>query len=146
MWCIFAVYCRPLNQNLNEISFFVDSMENQLNLLLHPKFLRYPKFLIGEFNNRCFNWRDSHASRELQLKLVNLIDSFRFSQLISTPTCGVHPLDLLITDSPDLLDSIHLDDAFDNLDHKIFSANIKMNYRQCSCFTCMVYHFTEENL
>lgn len=90
VWYVFAVHYHLLNQTGNEISFFLDSFDTQLCLLRSLRFLRFPKFISVNLNDRYVDRQDSHASSELQLIFVNLLSNYRLSQLIQTPTRGKH--------------------------------------------------------
>ena len=66
--------------------------------------------ILGDFNDRCLNWHDSHSQSELGTKLRDCVSGNLLFQIIEEPTHYAPNsnslLDLIITDSPGyILDS-----------------------------------------
>jgi len=93
---------RPPGQNRNEAATFIANLQEQIQNVVSLNIASL--YIMGDFNDRCAIWDDNHHSSELKLDLVDLLNSFDLSQIISEPThfTGTSQtlLDLIITDSP----------------------------------------------
>ena len=94
---IFGACYRPPNQNTDERSFFLDGLQSVFDEVLDT--IKLPFILLGDFNDRSTSWGKDHKNSELKFDLVNLINSYNFSQLINEPTRNDSILDLIITNS-----------------------------------------------
>lgn len=107
-----AVYYRPPNQSAEIRDTFLQhlhdtcvktSEENHRAILI-----------MGDFNDRCKTWLGDHSNSELGTKLLDLVANTGFTQIINEPTHldntgrPQHLLDLIITDSPDLILNSHV--------------------------------------
>ena len=117
--CIVGTYYRPPGQNATKSNEFIEGMHKQFSLLATDPWCKLPKFLLGDFNDRCRYWNDSHDNSELKLNLFNLIQEFDMVQMVSEPTRDDNILDLFITDAPDIVKCVTSVVPFDNLDHNI---------------------------
>ena len=77
--------------------------------------------ILGDFNDKCERWFDSHCNSELGKRLVTLGESNNFFQLIDEPTRITENnnsiLDLIFCDSPFLVTDNGVLSPLANLDH-----------------------------
>ena len=65
---------RPPTKLKQDVDHFLENFENVLSLLL---ILNPTCFIIlGDFNDRCLTWHDSHAKSDLQKQFHNLLERF----------------------------------------------------------------------
>ena len=81
---IFGVCYRPPNQNTDERSFFLEGLQSVFDEVLDT--IKLPFILLGDFKDRSTSWGKDNKNSELKFDLVNLINSYNFSQLINEPT------------------------------------------------------------
>ena len=81
------------------------------------------RLITGDFNDRCVTWNDSHSSSELGMKLHDLVTDNGLTQIIASPTHldntgrPQHLLDLIMTDSPELIIDSHILAPIDKCQH-----------------------------
>ena len=105
---LIACIYRPPGQRSPDITDFLEKFQTLIDLM----YVRSPQSIIimGDFNDRCIKWDDSHLHSELGTQLKNLISNNIMFQMINDPTYVSQNysslLDLAITDSPGyILDS-----------------------------------------
>ncbi|VDI55735.1 Hypothetical predicted protein [Mytilus galloprovincialis] len=96
-----SVCYRPPNVTANERKKFTDSFTAVIeNMKSHSPDVC---LILGDFNDRCVSWFDSHSHSELGLTLFNLAHRYGLSQLIDEPTrytdSNATLLDLIFTDN-----------------------------------------------
>lgn len=118
---LIGVYYRPPNQTAADRDLFLLN----LNQTLLTVFEENPKtvLIMGDFNDRCVLWDDNHSSSELGNKLYDLVTGNGLTQLIDSPTHldntgrPQHLLDLVMTDSPELILDSHILAPIDKCHH-----------------------------
>jgi len=101
------VFYRPPNQPAATRDLFLLHFNQTLATVLqeNPKSI----LIMGDFNDRCSKWEDNHSLSELGTKLYDMILDNGLIQLIDSPTHldntgrPQHLLDLVVTDSPELI-------------------------------------------
>ena len=79
----------------DEVEFFTSTFQESSNKSLSVGCKQ--TVLLGDFNDRCQTWRESHEESELYNKLVYLTDINDITQIIDEPTRGPNLLDLIFT-------------------------------------------------
>ena len=120
-----GVCYRPPNQNAEQVDNFLDSLETSLSSI--PVKVNQTIVLLGDFNDRCISWDSDHNASELGMRLVHLVQSLNFSQLVSSPTRNNNLLDLLITDSPAYFMNVDVMPPIDDLDHCTIYGRLDMH-------------------
>lgn len=138
-----AVYRSP-SQQAQLRATFIGSLDTQL--LEITEFKKFPIFILGDFNDRCTNWYSDHSDSDLKLSLFELMNSHSLEQLVHQPTRGPNLLDLIFSNSKNLVKNVQVLDSFDNLDHKIISCILNLKIKKNQCFNRVVRNFTMENL
>ena len=82
--------------------------------------VNFPVIICGDFNYRDLK---SSASKNLQ----ELCKSQNFSQLVTFPTRGSNILDLVLTNSPEIVTSLTSEPSFSSSDHNSLSFNVEIN-------------------
>ena len=141
---LFGVYYRQPNQPRPVRDQFMESLRVQLDFLTSYPNLKF--FMFGDFNDRCHDWLDNHLDSELGLSLVDLSNDYNISQLILSPTRGNSLLDLLFTNSPELIHNIAVTPSFDNLDHDTLTGNVQATHTTASDVSRPVRKFSPDNL
>ena len=81
---------------------FLDQFQNIYNQILTKTFDSL--FILGDFNDRCIAWEDSHCGSELGKRFFRFLEENLLFQVIKEPTYLADNyaslLDLIITDSP----------------------------------------------
>ena len=121
--CIVGVCYRPPNQSALNRDIMMDALRTQFDFLCSRT--KLPFFLFGDFNDCCVKWDSEHLESELGKSLVNLVDEYNLSQMITEPTRNSNLLDLLITNRSDCISKVAVIDAFDNLDHSMITGELK---------------------
>ena len=109
---LIGVYYRPPNQSAADRDTFLVKFSQTVASVLeeNPKSI----LIMGDFNDRCVHWDDNHSSSELGTKLYDLVTDNGLTQLIDSPTHldntgrPQHLLDLILTDSPELILDSHV--------------------------------------
>ena len=99
-----SCYRTPSNSNQEN-----DNLANSINNL-SKKFKAYPQIIGGDFNLPDINWEsytitDTHNTRELNEKYLEVFDINNLTQIVDFPTRKQNTLDLLLTNRPKLVDS-----------------------------------------
>jgi len=118
---IIGVFYRPPNQSAADRDIFLLNLNQTIATVLHedPKSV----LIMGDFNDRCVTWDSNHSTSELGTKLHDMITDNGLFQLIDQPTHldntgrPQHLLDLIITDSPELILDSHLLSPIDKCHH-----------------------------
>lgn len=113
---------RPPNQAAQDIENFTDCLYDSLLTITSSH--NHCVVLMGDFNDRCINWRSDHSNSELGTKLVDLVDSLNLFQLVRNPTRNGNLLDLLITDCPAYFTDVGTLNPIDELDHCIVHGSL----------------------
>lgn len=116
-----GVFYRPPNQSAADRDSFLLHLSQTISIVFEEN----PKSIVvmGDFNDRCVHWDDSHSTSELGTKLYDLITDNGLTQLIKSPTHldntgrPQHLLDLIITDSPELILDSHILAPIDKCHH-----------------------------
>ena len=85
-------------------------------------------YIIGDFNLDSINWNRNCASHSTHSLFLNLFNNLGLSQLIHSPTHKHGSvLDILLTDSPDMLEDVYVHDpgSFIYSDHSPVTFSIK---------------------
>jgi hypothetical protein len=82
--CLLAVYYRPPGQRAQEVSKFLEDMQESITLALNsnPDTL----LILGDFNDKCIEWESSHRESELKLRLYDLLNVNNLFQMVHEPT------------------------------------------------------------
>ena len=135
---------RPPNQSKAEQDLFLDYLTGCFESIYNE--FKCPFVLLGDFNDACCNWNDSHEKSKVGLSLYNLIHSHHLSQLINEPTREDHLLDLLITNCADLVVNSGVGDPLDQLDHLPINGCIKFSHEKPKSFKKFVRSYNIDNL
>ena len=112
---------------LNKINSYLDSIPTAANTLLIGD-LNFPHLKWSEVENTVIHNLLSGSTRDQQKQvnaLLELTDSFLMTQLVTEPTRGNNVLDLVFTNSEDMLSNLTVDKASKQLsDHNIISGTI----------------------
>jgi hypothetical protein len=91
-------------------------------------------------------WDDDHATSELGRSLVTILNDYDICQMIKVPTRNQYILDLLLTNTPDIVGGVQVFSSIDNLDHDTISGFLKISHSTQKSFKRLVRHFSVENL
>ena len=141
---IFGVCYRPPGQNLQDRTIFLDGLSHVFETI-HDKYKK-PFILVGDFNDRCFNWTDDHKNSELGLELVNMIDSFNLKQMIMQSTRNDSLLDLIITNCPLHFRETGVADPIDDLDHWPIYGHLTFSYPKKTNYYRTIFNFSNEHM
>ena len=122
---------------------FLSDLESSLDRGIgeHPKAI----LLLGDFNDRCQSWSDSHNNSELGSQLVNLTKNLGLHQLISQPTRGNNLLDLIFTDHPEFFFNTDVFPPIHGLDHCTIFTSYNLNYSISQSFRKTIWHYDRGN-
>ena len=134
---------RPPGQNLNKVNNFLELLQLSLESAIDEN--PTSVLLLGDLNDRCTVWNSTHPHSELKDKLVILTNSLNFSQLINDPTRGNNILDILLTNTPDLLCESGVYPPLFNLDHCTIYGILNITYLTSSPYTKQVWKLDECN-
>ena len=141
---LFGACYRPPNQNVDERNSFLDGLSSTFDNLFD--IMNKPFVLLGDFNDRCHSWGRDHKSSELKFELVNLINNFHLSQLITEPTRNDSILDLIITNCPGFIQETGVNDPINGLDHCPIYGSMKFQYKKKNCYYRTITLYNETNL
>ena len=116
-----GAYYRPPNQTAADRDSFLVKLEQSVSTVLeeNPKSV----VIVGDFNDRCVKWDDTHSSSELGTKLYDLVADNGLTQIVNSPTHldntgrPQHLLDLILTDSPELIHNCQILAPIDKCHH-----------------------------
>ena len=108
--------------------------------------IQLPFILLGDFSDISTSWGKDKKNGELKFDLVNLINSFNFSQLINEPTRNDSILDLIITNCLGYIYTFGVDDPINDLDHCPIFGHMKVVYKKKSCYLRTISLYNEPNL
>ena len=108
---LFGVFYRPPNSPDSYL------LELQYSLSLLPS--KCPIFICGDFNLPNIDWESPSVikSDKQSSLLLTMMDDFSLEQCVSSPTRGSSLLDLVFTNSRDLISSVEVVDNLPNTDH-----------------------------
>ena len=127
--------------------------ENQNEINKHLKVITKRKditkhILIGDFNLHGTTWPLGVTSSGLENKFLEMFSDLNFTQLINKPTHeSGKTLDLLLTDSPQLISAIHVQEQYEicSSDHFGISFNINLNFKRLKGQKRKMYNFKKAN-
>ena len=99
--------------------------------------------LLGDFNDRCHSWSDSHTNSELGCQLYNLTLNFNLHQLINEPTRGNNLLDFFFTDRAELFNNTNIFPPLDHLDHCTIFSSYNHTYNISQSFRKTIWHYED---
>ncbi|VDI74910.1 Hypothetical predicted protein [Mytilus galloprovincialis] len=101
--------------------------------------------ILGDFNDRCVSWFDSHSHSELGLTLFNLAHRYGLSQLIDEPTrytdSNATLLDLIFTDNERCVSDFGVSPPLLNLDHCIIFCKLSLKVSKSRAFQRRVWDY-----
>ena len=112
---LFGVCYRPPGQLVGEVEAFLSSLEQTLYLAQQKNLTKL--VLMGDFNDPCLKWDSIHCRSELKNDLLNLTLAFNLKQLVLEPTTDLNLLDLIFTNSTDLISEVKVLNPIHDLDH-----------------------------
>ena len=145
---VFIITCyRPPGQTQPEIDIFLNSLQDLLNVI----FIESPEsvFLVGDFNDRCQTWEDSHSQSELKTKLYDLVKNNNFEQVIHEATyfsensCSL--LDLIITDSPAYIVNLYVGSPLGDPNHCATFCSIRIQYNKDKPYSREIWDYNACN-
>ena len=91
--------------------------------------IKTPLLILGDFNFPDINWVTKLGNNVNSNKLVETINDLFLEQLVNTPTREIsnNILDLILTNSPEIVQNINVLESLGNSDHNIIMFNITMN-------------------
>ena len=134
---------RPPSKRKQDIDNFLIDFENVLSLLLvlNPQCF----IILGDFNDRCIAWDDTHQQSELGTKFYNLLKRFNLFQMITEPThVSEHYrslLDLIITDAPAYIDKSGVGIPIGDPYHCYVYCQLKIKYNKDKCYRREVWNY-----
>ena len=135
---------RPPNQTKSENESFLDYLSDCFEIIRSD--FGCPFLLLGDFNDPCTRWCDSHERSELGQDLFNLISSYSLSQLINEPTRHDNLLDLIITNSPTFIKGSGVGIPFHDLDHSPIYGCFTSSYNKSVSFDRIIRNYSLEYL
>ena len=134
---------RPPGKRKQDIDHFLVNFENVISLLLH---LNPSCFVImGDFNDRCLVWEDSHAQSDLKRKFYDLVRRFHLFQIINEPThlseTTQSLLDLIITDAPAYIDNSGVGVPIGDPYHCFVFCQLTIKYCKDKCYNREVWNY-----
>ncbi|CAG2244881.1 unnamed protein product [Mytilus edulis] len=138
-----SVCYRPPNVTANERKKFTDSFTAVIeNMKSHSPDVC---LILGDFNDRCVSWFDSHSHSELGLTLFNLAHRYGLSQLIDEPTrytdSNATLLDLIFTDNERCVSDFGVSPPLLNLDHCIIFCKLSLKVSKSRAFQRRVWDY-----
>ena len=122
-------------------------IENYLNALTRTK--KFSKHvLIGDFNLKKTLWPDGNSNVEIENKFINTFNDLGFTQLIEGITHeDGGTLDLLLTNSPDLINNVNILEPNDicTSDHFGLTFNLNVNVKRKKSSKRKIYNFKKAN-
>ena len=120
-------YCPP-GQSAQNRDLFLNCLSYSLTKAFE---LNATAILItGNFNDRCTEWHSDHSASDLGLRLYNLAERYGLLQLVKYPTRTTDTtsslLDLILTDSPDLVEKVSILPPISTSDHSVVCCRIKL--------------------
>jgi hypothetical protein len=106
-------------------------------------------FILGDFNDRCITWDDSHNNSELGKRFYNCLEENLLFQLIKEPTylaenyCSL--LDLVITDSPGFIMNSGVGNPVGDPNHCYVFCKIEIQYVKDIKYTREIWKYDEAN-
>ena len=142
---ILGVCYRPPGQNAEEIKSFLGDLEHAL--LAADQKRGATIILLGDFNDPCSKFDDSHELSQLKYELYNLSLAHGLSQLIMELTTEMNLLDLMFTNSKGSLSNVRVLDPIHDLDHFPIFATVEFKLRiECrNKFSRRVWHYENGN-
>ena len=123
-----GVYYRPPGQSAAERDIFLDDFANSaVEALSNPA---DSVIILGDFNDCCVKWDSDHTKSELRNKLRDLSIYLGLSQMINDPThisnegTPDHILDLILTNTPDMVGNTYILAPISNCDHCFITCNM----------------------
>ena len=134
---------RPPGQNALDRAQFLAEFEDSVDRAIdeHPQAI----LLLGDFNDRCLTWSDSHTTSELGKNFLQLTKNLNLHQLITEPTRGTNLLDLFLTDHPELFNNTQVFPPLDGLDHCTIFSTYNHQYNVAQSFHKTIWHYDQGN-
>ena len=105
--------------------------------------------IVGDFNDRCQSWEGSHNTSDLGTKLLDLTNLLNLFQIISEPTRYTEHtssiLDIILTDSPGLVNNLAVTPPFSDLDHCTISCSVEFHHSINNVFYRKVWDYNQAN-
>ena len=91
--------------------------------------IKTPLLILGDFNFADINWVTKLGNNVNSNKLVGTMNDLFLEQLVNTPTREIsnNILDLILNNSPEVVQNINVLESLGNSDHNIIMFNITMN-------------------
>ncbi|CAC5359724.1 unnamed protein product [Mytilus coruscus] len=138
-----SVCYRPPTITANERRKFIDSFTAVVeNIKSHSPDVC---LILGDFNDWCVSWLDSHSHSEVGLSLFNLAHRYGLSQLIDEPTrytdSSATLLDLIFTDNERCVSNFGVSPPLRNLDHCIIFCKLSLKVSKPRVFQRRVWYY-----
>ena len=134
---------RPPGQSAYERDQFLSYIETSVDSAIGERPVCV--LLLGDFNDRCTSWHDSHSNSEIGHSLYNLCNSLHMHQLITEPTRGTNLLDLFFTDRPDLFSNTAVLPPINELDHCTIISSYNHTYEVSQSYLKTIWHYDRGN-
>ena len=112
--------------NYEEITKHIEQISGNKNIKHH--------IVVGDFNLDTVNWdkEESSSNCNMHRKFINLFNNHCLTQLIKKPTRYLgNTLDLLLTNSPNMISDIHICDHNQHVKSDHFVINFNLNLKEC---------------
>ena len=112
--------------NCEEITKHIEQISGNKNIKHH--------IVVGDFNLDTVNWdkEESSSNSNMHRKFINLFNNHCLTQLIKKPTHYLgNTLDLLLTNSPNMISDIHICDHNQHVKSDHFVINFNLNLKEC---------------
>ena len=108
-----------------------DKITKQIEQILGNKSIKH-HIVVGDFNLDTVNWDKEESSSNLHKKFINLFHNHCLTQLIKKSTHYLgNTLDLLPTNSPNMISDIHICDHNEHVKSDHFVIKFNLNLKQC---------------
>ncbi len=145
-----GAYYRPPNQSAAERDSFLVQFNQTISTVLeeNPKSV----IVVGDFNDRCVTWDDTHSSSELGTKLHDLVADNGLTQIVDSPTHldntgrPQHLLDLILTDSPEMIHNSQILAPIDKCHHCPTVCELNISLPRDKPYKRTVWDFSNINI
>ena len=127
----------------------IDNFVNKFQSSVVDAIMENPDCLVvvGDFNDRCKQWDDSHPDSEIGTKLLDVTNTLNLFQIICEPTrytaTSANILDLIITDSPGQINKVEVIPPIHNLDHCIISCRLGVSHMYDKVFYRQIWNYDQ---
>jgi hypothetical protein len=141
---IIGIGYRPPKQNSEEVDVFMDQFKISLDKIMGIG--SESVIIMGDFNDTCLQWDDSHDQSDLKKDFHDMINLADMVQLVNEPTHitdhSKSLIDLIITDSPGYVSAIDLLPPLGSK-HVTLYLEFKIKYSRDKNFKRHVWDYTK---